>query len=119
VSAVSATARVFPVRRASMALGACALALLAACAGMSGAPGERRPLVSVSLPSTPLNEATRLRWLDRVSWGANASSDAQLSQRGLSLWMRDQLNPRAVPLPPRRRRRSTPWPSRARRSTSS
>ncbi|SFQ34748.1 Uncharacterized conserved protein, DUF1800 family [Variovorax sp. OK605] len=95
-----ATAPVFPVRRASMALGACALALLAACAGMSGAPGERRPLVSVSLPSTPLNEATRLRWLDRVSWGANASSDAQLSRRGLSLWMRDQLNPRAVPLPP-------------------
>jgi uncharacterized protein (DUF1800 family) len=91
------TASIFSVRRASMALGACALALLAACAS---APGDQRPVVSVSLPSAPLNDAARLRWLDRVSWGANASSDAQLAKRGLSLWMRDQLNPRPVPLPP-------------------
>jgi len=78
-------------------LGACVVALLAACAS---APGDHRPLVSVSLPSAPVNEATRLRWLDRVSWGANASSDARLAKRGLSLWMRDQLNPRPAPLPP-------------------
>ncbi|MET3493428.1 DUF1800 domain-containing protein [Variovorax boronicumulans] len=85
-------------RRASMALGACALALLAA--GCATAPGSERAMVSVSLPSSaPLDAATRLRWLDRVSWGANASSDAQLAQRGLALWMRDQLNPRPAPLP--------------------
>ena len=87
----------WPFRRASMALGACALALLAACAT---APGSGRALVSVSLPSAPADEATRLRWLDRVSWGANSGSEAQLAQRGLALWMRDQLNPRPVPLPP-------------------
>jgi len=86
-----------PLRHASTALGACALALLVACATE---PGSLRPLVSVSLPSAPVNEATRLRWLDRVSWGANASSDARLAQRGLALWMRDQLNPRPAPLPP-------------------
>jgi len=87
----------WPFRRASMALGACALALLAACAT---APGSGRALVSVSLPSAPADEATHLRWLDRVSWGANSGSEAQLAQRGLALWMRDQLNPRPVPLPP-------------------
>jgi len=86
-----------PLRRASLALGACVLALLAACAST---PGSQRPLVSLSLPSTQVNDATRLRWLDRVSWGANASSDAHLAQRGLALWMRDQLNPRPAPLPP-------------------
>lgn len=82
-----------------MALGACALALLAACAST---PGNQRPLVSLSLPSAQVSDATRLRWLDRVSWGANASSDAHLAQRGLALWMRDQLNPGAhpAPLPP-------------------
>jgi len=86
-----------PLRRASLALGACVLALLAACAST---PGSQRPLVSLSLPSTQVNDATRLRWLDRVSWGANASSDAHLAQRGLAPWMRDQLNPRPAPLPP-------------------
>ena len=86
------------MRRVPMALVACAVALLTACAS---APGDRRPLVSVSLPSSAsVNEAARLRWLDRVGWGANASSEAQLAQRGLSLWMRDQLNPRPAPLPP-------------------
>jgi hypothetical protein len=63
------------MRRASSMLGACVLAVLAACAST---PGERHALVSVSLPSAQVDEATRLR-----------------------------------------RRRSTPWPSRARRSTSS
>lgn len=92
-----AFADLWSCRRGAMALGACALALLAACAT---SPGSERALVSVSLPSAPVNEATRLRWLDRVSWGANASSDAQLAQRGLALWMRDQLNPRPAPLPP-------------------
>jgi len=88
---------VFAARVCAAAVLATALALLAACAT---APGGHRPLVSVSLPSTPVDEATRLRWLDRVSWGANAGSDAQLAQRGLALWMRDQLNPRPAPLPP-------------------
>jgi hypothetical protein len=99
VSAVPAAASpLFFMRRVPMALGACAVALLTACAS---APGDRRPLVSVSLPSSAsVNEAARLRWLDRVGWGANASSEAQLAQRGLSLWMRDQLNPRPAPLPP-------------------
>ena len=72
----------FSMRRVPMALGACAVALLAACAS---APGDRRPLVSVSLPSSAsMNEAARLRWLDRVGWGASASSEAQLAQRGLA-----------------------------------
>ncbi|MDB5826405.1 MAG: hypothetical protein JWQ73_625 [Variovorax sp.] len=78
-------------------LGACALAVLAGC---STGPGSGRAVATVTLPSTPIDEATRLRWLDRVSWGASTSSQAQLSRRGLGPWMRDQLNPRPAVLPP-------------------
>ena len=79
-------------------LGACALATLIGC---STGPGSwsGRPVATITLPSTPIDESMRLRWLDRVSWGASTSAAAQLSRRGLGPWMRDQLNPRPAALP--------------------
>lgn len=93
--------REIPMKSKSVPGGFALAAVLAAVLAGCTAPGNggQRPIVSVSLPSTQLDEATRLRWLDRVSWGANASSDAQLARLGLNRWMRDQLNPRPVPLP--------------------
>jgi uncharacterized protein (DUF1800 family) len=56
-------------------------------------------------PLTALNRvaedpATQLRWLDRVTWGASASSQAELARTGLAAWMGRQLSPRMQPLPP-------------------
>ena len=45
------------------------------------------------------DQATQLRWLDRVTWGANTSSAAQLAKDGLPVWLRDQLHPTAARLP--------------------
>ncbi|MDP9901385.1 uncharacterized protein (DUF1800 family) [Variovorax ginsengisoli] len=44
--------------------------------------------------------ATQLQWLDRVAWGANASSAEQLAHAGLPAWLRAQLHPDAAGLPP-------------------
>jgi len=60
------------------------MALLSACA--------ITPVVTVSLPNTQVDAATRLRWLDRVTWGASANAEIELSQRGLVPWLQDQLN---------------------------
>ena len=49
--------------------------LLGACAGR--VPQGPPPKVAAA------DEATRLRWLDRVTWGANASSEAQLERQGV------------------------------------
>ncbi len=66
--------------------------LLGACAGR--VPQGPPPKVAAA------DEATRLRWLDRVTWGANASSEAQLERQGLPTWLQGQLHPRPAPLPP-------------------
>lgn len=75
-----------PGRWLAAGTGATLLALLGACAVTPG--------VTVSLPDTPLDAATRLRWLDRVTWGATADSESELARRGLAPWLQDQLNRR-------------------------
>ena len=77
--------------------GACVLALaavllLGSCAG----PGGRGPLPKVAAQ----DEQTQLLWLDRVTWGANASSAEQLAHEGLPAWLREQLHPGPARLPP-------------------
>ena len=68
----------------ALLVGACAL------------PGAKGPLPKVAAP----DETAQLRWLDRVTWGANASSAKELSQAGLPGWLRDQLHPKPAALPP-------------------
>jgi hypothetical protein len=74
-------------------------------------------------PLTALNRvaadpATQLRWLDRVAWGANASSQAELAREGLAVWMGRQLKPQPVPLPPAAQAQIDAMRNLARRSTS-
>lgn len=45
------------------------------------------------------DQATQLRWLERVSWGANVGSASQLAKDGLPVWLRDQLHPGPARLP--------------------
>jgi len=61
------------------------LTLLSACA-------VTPPGTTVALPNASLDAATRLRWLDRVTWGATAEDDSQLARRGLASWLQDELN---------------------------
>ncbi|MDM0113648.1 DUF1800 domain-containing protein [Variovorax sp. J22R133] len=65
--------------------------LLAACASFNLGP----PL-KVSAP----DKASQLRWLDRVSWGANGEDAERLSKAGLPAWLREQLHPGPARLPP-------------------
>ncbi|VTU25947.1 DUF1800 domain-containing protein [Variovorax sp. PBL-E5] len=59
--------------------------LLAACAARPdlGPP----PKVSAS------GEAAQLRWLDRVTWGADARDAQRLARLGLPSWLQQQLHP--------------------------
>lgn len=41
----------------------------------------------------------RIRILDRMTWGATASAQQQLSQKGLAPWLQAQLKPHPTPLP--------------------
>ncbi|WP_431275937.1 DUF1800 domain-containing protein [Variovorax ureilyticus] len=53
-----------------------------------------------SLPQVPAaDEAVQLRWLERVSWGANAGGARDLERLGLPEWLREQLHPRPAALP--------------------
>ncbi|MDQ0569493.1 uncharacterized protein (DUF1800 family) [Variovorax paradoxus] len=70
---------------------------LAACT--TGSPRTDPPPLT-ALNRVADNPATQLQWLDRVTWGANASSQAELSRTGLARWMGDQLKPQPLPLPP-------------------
>ncbi|MDP9930456.1 DUF1800 domain-containing protein [Variovorax paradoxus] len=79
--------------------------LSVAMAGMLLAGCTIGTLRSGPEPLTALNRvaedpATQLRWLDRVTWGASASSQAELARTGLAAWMGRQLSPRMQPLPP-------------------
>jgi len=79
------------VSRAGLAaLALCGALVLSACAV---AP-SLVPHVSAD------DEAAQLRWLDRVSWGANASGMAQLRRAGLPDWLGRQLHPGPPMLPP-------------------
>jgi uncharacterized protein (DUF1800 family) len=83
------------------------VALLAACANTPSSPPDaaaqaRRHAqdeLQAHLPARPLDAAARQRWLDRVTWGASADSQAQLQQQGLPAWLAGQLYPHPAPLP--------------------
>ena len=49
--------------------------------------------------SQPLNAQQRQQWLDRVTWGASDSADAELQRLGLKEWLTTQLRPQLSPLP--------------------
>ncbi|RYF70085.1 MAG: DUF1800 family protein, partial [Comamonadaceae bacterium] len=50
-------------------------------------------------PAAPADPVARLRWLDRLTWGANASTDRQLTQQGSGAWLQSQLHPKPAALP--------------------
>jgi hypothetical protein len=80
-----------------MVSAAMATALLAACT--TGSLRSDAPPLSVSSTAAD-SPAAQLQWLDRVTWGANASSQAELAKTGLARWMGRQLKPQPEPLPP-------------------
>jgi uncharacterized protein (DUF1800 family) len=70
---------------------------LAACTTGSLRP-DAPPLTALDhAADTP---AMQLQWLDRVTWGANAGSQAELAKTGLARWMGRQLKPQPQALPP-------------------
>lgn len=71
--------------------------LLAGCTVGTHRP---EPMPLAALGHVAEDPATQLRWLDRVTWGASASSQAELARAGLPAWMGRQLSPQAQPLPP-------------------
>lgn len=82
-----------------------AAAALTACAPLGGGPfAPSQPsaltlqvLDRHALPAQ-LSAIQRQQWLDRVSWGATDSGDAQLQQLGLRRWLAQQLTPSTAPL---------------------
>ncbi|WP_281077676.1 DUF1800 domain-containing protein [Variovorax paradoxus] len=87
----------FPIRSrlAKGAWMAAAALWLAGCA-----LGTRPDAPPLALRGAPPDALTQLRWLDRVSWGANASGQAEVAKQGLAEWMGRQLEPVPQPLPP-------------------
>ncbi|RZI95632.1 MAG: DUF1800 domain-containing protein, partial [Variovorax sp.] len=76
----------FHIRHWLAAFSVAAASLLAGCAlGPSPAPTD---------------PVARLRWLDRLTWGANASAERQLAQQGDGAWLQAQLHPKPAALPP-------------------
>ncbi|RYF32571.1 MAG: DUF1800 domain-containing protein [Comamonadaceae bacterium] len=49
--------------------------------------------------AAPADPVARLRWLDRLTWGANASAERQLTRQGSGAWLQAQLHPKPVALP--------------------
>jgi uncharacterized protein (DUF1800 family) len=71
-----------------------ALFVLVACAPM---PPDGKPETASRNGSA--HEVQQYVWLNRITWGANASSAAQLRQVGQSAWLQQQLQPRDAVLP--------------------
>ena len=98
---------VYRDRRRLLALMAAAPALgLAGCAALppgASTPYSPNPLAQQALASpqltAPLTAEQRQQWLDRVTWGATDSDDAQLQKLGLKNWLALQLRPNTGPLP--------------------
>lgn len=54
--------------------------------------------LSPALPA-PRDEAARLAWIDRLSWGLSPGTVAEVEREGLSRWVGRQLQPHARPAP--------------------
>src|SRR3954470_11690949 len=70
--------------------------LLSACAATPPST-VRPPLEPIAWPED--SSVARLSVLNRVSWGANRSSFAQISTTGTGPWLDAQLHPQPVQLP--------------------
>ena len=68
-----------------------AVLLLGGCAAQRGSGPT--PKVAAA------DQAAQLRWLERMSWGANVGDASQLAKDGLPIWLRDQLHPGPARLP--------------------
>ncbi len=73
-----------------------AVVLLSACA--STPPASRAPLEPIAWSDD--SRATELAVLNRVSWGANRSSYADVTRLGTARWLDAQLRPAPAQLPP-------------------
>jgi len=80
----------FSMRRRRLLGSAGAMFALAGCAG--------KPLAGVPADAA-FDERARLQWLDRVTWGADETSEEALRRAGLRAWLRGQLHPRPAKLP--------------------
>ncbi|MGE5095109.1 MAG: DUF1800 domain-containing protein, partial [Betaproteobacteria bacterium] len=79
---------------------ACAAIAIAGLAGCVSTPSP----VPARAPATfaPLANVDPVRLLDRLTWGANASSERHLREAGVEAFMREQLHPPpGAALPPR------------------
>ncbi|MBA4002610.1 MAG: DUF1800 domain-containing protein [Delftia sp.] len=88
----------------AIALTFCAITLATGCAPLQAPPSSATPAIQ-ALPDAPLTAAQRQQWLDRVTWGATDSEDAQLQRLGLKAWLARQLQPGPRPLPPQAQQR--------------
>jgi len=75
-----------------------ALVLLTACASTPPQPAARAALEPIAWPGE--SPATELAVLNRVSWGANRSSQADIARMGTGRWLDAQLRPVPAALPP-------------------
>jgi len=71
-------------------LAACAAALALALGGCATGPAPVSPPVSASGPVDPIRAA---RWLDRVTWGADAAALREFESLGPDAWLARQLHP--------------------------
>ena len=81
------------------------LALLAACASAPRTPVQpaRPALEPIAWPDD--SRAVQLQVLNRVAWGANGTSAAEIARLGSGRWLDAQLHPAPAPLPPEIRAR--------------
>ena len=77
---------------------ALAAVFLAACASTPPQAPSRAALEPIAWPGD--SAATELAVLNRVSWGANRSSYADIARVGTGAWLDAQLRPAATALPP-------------------
>ena len=76
---------------------ALAAVFLAACASTPPQAPSRAALAPIAWPGD--SAATELAVLNRVSWGANRSSQAEIAQLGSGRWLDAQERVDNVPLP--------------------
>ncbi|MBV9189843.1 MAG: DUF1800 domain-containing protein, partial [Betaproteobacteria bacterium] len=75
-----------------------AAVFLAACASTPPQPAWRAPIEPIAWGED--SKATELAVLNRVSWGANRSSYAEIARVGTGRWLDAQLRPATAALPP-------------------
>lgn len=85
--------------RHTLSLAMAAIALATGCTPLHPPQQLADPALQ-ALPDTPLAAAQRQQWLDRVTWGASDSADAELRRLGTKAWLAQQLRPGPAPLPP-------------------